>query len=120
MVRTGDVVLGIGLVILWIAGLSAHATGWLTWLDGLAALGAFAIGGAVATRTGAAAGTATIALSLGLFVLWIVALATDASLWLSWCTFAFALALLILGIAGTVSTRAQLPRVAGPRIPRAV
>ena len=96
-----SVALGIGLAILWIAGLSSpDSPGWLTWLDGVAALAAFTIaalmrmGDSRAKRVGN-----TIGLSVCLFVLGIIGLATGALPWLSWWTFAFACAFLILGIA---------------------
>lgn len=98
MFRAISFVLGLGLVLLWLAGLSAHASGWLTWLDGLAAL--IAIAGAaslVEFHRGGSAGAGLLA--LGLFVLWIVGLATGATLWLSWWTFAFACAFFV--VAGT-------------------
>ncbi len=38
MTRFGSVVLGAGLVVLWIIGLNQGATMWLTWLLGLAGL----------------------------------------------------------------------------------
>src|SRR5437763_286623 len=38
MARFGSVVLGAGLVVLWIVGLNQGATMWLTWLLGLAGL----------------------------------------------------------------------------------
>lgn len=110
MVRGISLVLAIGLVILWIVGLSQHATGWMTWLDGLGALIAFAIAaGVTATMSRAALATGPVALAIGLGVLWIIGLATHASLWLSWWTFAFAVAFLVLGIgAGVQPERVDL------------
>ena len=106
MFRAISFVLGLGLVLLWLAGLSSHASGWLTWLDGLAAL--IAIAGAaslVEFNRGGSAGAGGLA--LGLFVLWIIGLATGATLWLSWWTFAFACAFFV--VAGTsISSHAQL------------
>lgn len=108
MVRTWAVILGIGLGILWIVGLNDPAApGWLTWLDGVAALCSFAIAAAypdtVRSRAGRAA--APIVLALGLFALWIVGLATHAVAWLSWWTFAFACAYVLLGIGAGASIR---------------
>ena len=103
MFRGVSVVLGIGLIILWIAGLSSHAThggAWLTWLDGVAGLVAIAIGVGVGkqARMGVP-GWGLIA--LGLFILWIVGLAAAAPVWLAWWTFAFACAFVILAASGT-------------------
>lgn len=101
--------LGMGLVILWVAGLSSRATSWLFWLDGLGGLLAIAAGlvlGA-STRIGSAA---SAALALGLFLLWIVALATGATAWLTWWTPLFGFAFLSLA-AGS----APIPRRLSPR-----
>ncbi len=108
MIRIGSGVLGLGLVILWIVGLSNHATHWLTWLDGLAALCAFAVA-AMAPTEGVRrnVSSASIALSIGLFVLWIIALAVGASSWLAWWTFAFACAFLLLGVGGMIAPRQE-------------
>ena len=107
MFRAISFVLGLGLVLLWLAGLSSHASAWLTWLDGLAAL--IAIAGAAALvefHRGGTAGTGLLA--LGLFILWIIGLATGATLWLSWWTFAFACAFVVVtgaSMSGTVHLR---------------
>ncbi|HZS37689.1 MAG TPA: hypothetical protein VFF06_12720, partial [Polyangia bacterium] len=82
--------------------LSDHATAWLAWLDGAAAIGAFAVasmaseGVAVSRAAGGPLG-----LALALFLLWIIALATGADHWLAWWTFAFACGFLILGFLGS-------------------
>lgn len=103
MVRGISLVLAIGLVVLWILGLSQHATGWMTWLDGLGALIGFAIAGGVTSELSrTAAATGPVALAIGLGVLWIIGLATNASLWLTWWTFAFAVAFLLVGIGAGV------------------
>ena len=106
------VALGTGLAILWVAGLSSpYAPGWFTWLDGLAALGAFFIAGRVSDqdlRSRRMGGPIT--LSIGLFALWIAGLATDATPWLCWWTFAFACAALVFGVsAGGTKPIAQAP-----------
>ncbi len=105
MVRGISIALGIGLIILWITGLSQHATAWLTWLDGIAGLCAFGIAGVIRPGVAGSLAASPIALSVGLFVLWIIALAIGASGWLSWWTFVFACAFLLLGIAGGASLR---------------
>lgn len=112
MVRTYSVILGLGLAILWIAGLgSPNAAGWLTWLDGVAALCAFIIAGALnptyISRTSRAA--APVLLSVGLFVLWIVGLTSQVVPWLAWWTFAFACAFLVLGLAAAAKPSAYSP-----------
>jgi hypothetical protein len=101
MTRVVSFFLGCGLIVLWLAGLSGHATGWLTWLDVLAALCAFGIAAVAGERMsrGFASG-APIALASALAVLWIIGLTTRASSWLTWWTFAFACAFLLLGLGG--------------------
>jgi hypothetical protein len=119
MVRGISILLAIGLFILWIVGLAEHATLWLSWLDGLGALCGLLIGASVgqgATR-GVDVG-APVALAIGLGVLWIIGLATHAEVWLTWWTFGFACAFLILGIAGgavTARTTTATTRIAPPR-----
>ena len=106
-------ILGIGLVVLWIAGLgSATAPRWLTWFDGLAALASFAI----AAFTPAYASKSTrmgepIAVSVGLYALWVIALASGATGWLTWWTFVFACAFVGLGIACASERRTPLPTI---------
>jgi len=101
MFRGVSVALGIGLIILWIAGLSAHATPWLAWLDGVAGLAAIVLG-LTAVRMAAFGVAAWGLVALGLFVLWIIGLAAHGPLWLAWWTFAFACAFVILA-ASSVS-----------------
>src|SRR5579871_3447331 len=94
-----SVVLGFGLIILWVAGLSAHAVGWLTWLDGLIGVLAIAAGFGV-LRAATRAGVATSGgLAFALFILWVIGLAAGRSLWMVWWTFAFACAFLIVTAA---------------------
>ncbi len=117
--RAGMIILGLGLVVLWIVALGAHATGWLTWLDLIAALLAFAAAGF--TSLGRAAKSRGLdlvgpfGLAVGLLILWIVGLATGATLWLTWWTFAFGIGFGLLG-AGVGSTAMERRRpVSGPR-----
>jgi hypothetical protein len=107
MLKKMSAVLGVGLLILWIAGLgSPTAQGWLTWLDGVAALCAFAISGFTPNYASKNVRVGQpIALSGGLFALWIIGLATGAVSWLCWWTFAFACAFLALGIACSYERR---------------
>jgi hypothetical protein len=117
MIRGISVALAIGLVILWIVGLSAHATAWLTWLDGLGALFGFALAaGIVPGVSAAAAASGPIALAIGLGILWIIGLVMHAEMWLTWWTFAFAIAFLLVGIGAGMQER---PRV-DVRRPRTV
>ena len=102
MARPVSLVLGIGLLVLWIVGLSSPAApGWLTWLDGIAGIIAFVVAGmsppASVRAVGQAGGPA--ALSAALFVLWIVGLASAAVTWQVWWNFGFACAFAALALA---------------------
>lgn len=101
MFRPISVALGIGLIILWIAALSAHAVPWLTWLDGVAGLVAIGLGLTFAAQVGRSGMAGWGLLALSLFALWIIALAAGTTLWLAWWTFAFACAFLILAASAT-------------------
>jgi hypothetical protein len=98
MVLAVALALGLGLAVLWIAGLVYHAAVWLTWLEGGAALIAFGLAAVFAVSTSAGmAGSGLLA--LGLFALWIIALMAGGALWLAWWTFAFGCAFLLLTAA---------------------
>lgn len=85
-------VVGLGLTVCWIIGLSVGATFWLTWLNGVAAALAFAASGMVPARRAALPAGALLGLIAGgLLLLWLVAIATHATRWLTWSTFAVAL-----------------------------
>lgn len=117
MVRGTSIALGVGLVILWIVGLSNHATMWLTWLDGLAAIAAFGVAAAAVpdtTRTGVLAAS-PIGLSVGLFVLWIIGVAMHVETWLAWWTFAFAVGFMLLGLGLFSGASARRPTIARPQ-----
>jgi thiol:disulfide interchange protein len=114
MVRGWSIALGVGLILLWIAGLSAPSPGWLAWLDGLAGLFAFIIAGMNfplvkrSVRTGG-----PIALAVGLFVMWVAGMATGAPTWLAWWNFAFACAFLLVGISAGVAAPSMIEHRAG-------
>jgi hypothetical protein len=111
MFRPITVALGIGLVVLWIAALSAHATPWLTWLDGIAGLGAIALGLAATAHLARGGMAGGFILAFSLFILWVIALASGVTLWLTWWTFAFACAFVILtGMTTPASSRLHLHR----------
>lgn len=99
--RTWLTVLGIGMVILWIAGLSAPPTSdWLAWLDLIAAVCAFV--GVSGTRAQTDQGSrtgGTLAISAGIFALWLGGLVNHTVSWLTWWNAIFACAFLALGIA---------------------
>jgi hypothetical protein len=108
MIRGFSLLLAVGLLILWLAGLTNHATPWLTWLDGLGALCGFAVAAGASAAAGRATNTAApIALAVGLGILWIIGLAMHTEIWLTWWTFAFGCAFFIVGIGGGFSDQQQ-------------
>jgi hypothetical protein len=93
-----SIALGLGLVILWIAGLAYHGMRWLTLLDGVAALGSVLVAAAFAVAP--LAGTALSAtVSLGLFLLWLIAIAAGGGSALAWWNFGFACAFMVVAAA---------------------
>ncbi|HVV51780.1 MAG TPA: hypothetical protein VHO06_19080 [Polyangia bacterium] len=96
--------LSLGLVVLWVAGLSLQASAWLTWLELLAGVVAFG-GSARFGETPRARAAGWGALAAALAVVWIVALAVRATGWLTWWTLPFAAAFAMLSLASTVGRR---------------
>src|SRR4051794_11566162 len=88
MLRIFPALIGLGLAVLWIIGLSVDATVWLTWSVGIAAALAFATVGIIPERKGS--GWAAFCLggiAIGLLALWVVGLTQHATPWLTWWTF---------------------------------
>lgn len=98
--RSGSVVLGVGLLVLWLVGLNrVDAVGWLTWLDGIAGILAFMISGSVSgsivdeeARIEGVWGLrrGPFFLSIMLFGMWVIGLATSVPIWQTWWNFAIA------------------------------
>jgi hypothetical protein len=105
MVRSWSIVLGIGLAVLWVTGMSdPRAPAWMAWLIGVASLGSFLIAGSaseISVSRRDAAGP--FILAAGLLALWAVGLLTGAAPWIAWWTFAFACANALLGFAASRS-----------------
>jgi hypothetical protein len=112
MVRTISVVLGVGLMMAWLAGLDRGATPWLSWLDAIGSLAAFTIAFGLPLRYVAAGAKAVPAAALGvsLVVLGAIGLALGATAWLDWWTLGFGCG--FLGLAA--ATAARGPRTAPP------
>ena len=102
--RTWLTVLGVGLAILWIAGLGSFGpTRAIAWLDLIGAVLSFiGVAATTAETTVNTRASGTILLGLGVFASWLIGLVNVAVPWMVWWTFAFACAYLILGIASTV------------------
>jgi hypothetical protein len=121
--RAGLIVLGLGLLVLWLVGLNSDATGWLTWLDflgGLASLATAAMpglsvpgeAGALPVRESSRAAVAPLLIGVGLLGLWIAGLIARATPWLTWWNFAFGIAFGLLGSAIGAAVERRRP---GPR-----
>ncbi len=96
MARFGSVVLGAGLVVLWIVGLNQGATMWLTWLLGLAGLTSIVVAAMLPAQHGREGAKPPALLGFTLFGIWIVAIAARATSWLTWWTFALGFAYLVV------------------------
>src|SRR5579885_1766130 len=119
MIKSWSIIFGIGLGILWLAGLGApSATPWMTWLDAVGALCAFLI--AAGVSDGSARGrrvSSTLLLSIGLYVLWIAGLSSGVVAWQNWWTFAFACGFLILAIGSGAMRRVSATRPEAGELP---
>ncbi len=95
MSRVPAITLSFGLVLLWVGGVSHGEPAWLTWLDLIAGVVAFGSAGPFAeSRRAGAVGWGLLA--LGLFGLWIAALANGERSWLASWTLVAAFAFLLL------------------------
>ena len=102
MMRLSFALIGIGLAVFFIVGLSTGATIWLTWLNGVAALLSFLALALIGDpRSPLAAGLFLGLVALGLAVLWLVAIGTGETGWLVWCTFAAALVTGLVALAAS-------------------
>lgn len=99
MVRRSSLVIGLGLALLWWIGLSLDRSATMLWLNGVAALIAFAIAGLVdETEPNPANAFGPGMLGLGLTALWIVGLTTHQPAWATWANFLFAAACLAVAV----------------------
>ena len=79
MARFGSVVLGAGLVVLWIVGLNQGATMWLTWLLGLAGLTSIVLASMLPAEHGREGAKPPAIAGFVLFAVWILAVASRAT-----------------------------------------
>jgi hypothetical protein len=105
MARIGSVVLGVGLVVLWIMGLNQGATQWLTWMVGLSGLVSFVIAALVPAGQGEPSSVSPAVVGLALVGLWLFGLGLRATPWLSWLAFVFGCAYLAVGTLAASRTR---------------
>ncbi len=95
MVRALLIAFGLALLLVWLVGLLDHATWWMTWLDGIAALASFGLAALVTKDSGPIATAIGPALvGSGLLALFIVGISTRSSAWIVWFNLAFAAGLL--------------------------
>ena len=100
MVKTGMIVLGIGLTALWALGLWADRTAVILWFDAVLALLSFGIAGLEREEEmGASRGGGPALIALGLATVAIVSVATGQRAWVSGLNFLAACAYLGLAIA---------------------
>jgi hypothetical protein len=114
LARGASFALGVGLVVLWLVGLTQGATPWLTWCNLLVAIGSFAYAGIPTLRTRGFGLGGPAFLAIALFVLWMIGLGTGAVGWLCWWTFGFACA--YLGIGFLAGSEHVEPRISPPRV----
>ncbi len=98
MLRNGDALFGVGLLLLWIGGLATGAAAWLTWAEFCFAICAFYLAAYGQNRAGGPAGT--IALAIALLVVAIIGASGRAQAWLSWSTFGLACLFGLVGAFG--------------------
>lgn len=106
MLRILPTLLGFGLAVLWVIGMSVDATVWMTWADGAAAALAFATVGVIPARSSSAwASLCLLALAGGLFGVWAVGLAEGGTPWLTWWTFVGACLTALAGLGAALQGR---------------
>jgi hypothetical protein len=101
--------LGVGLAVTWGFGLWHHATGWLNWAICASAFVALAGLGPAAASEMFGVGTWPL-ISMVLLAMWLFGLAANATRWLTWLSFAFGCAFLILSAAFTATSGHLLHR----------
>ncbi|HVV17271.1 MAG TPA: hypothetical protein VHH90_08720 [Polyangia bacterium] len=99
-IRLASAAFGVVLGVLWIVGLAARASFWLTWMTALAALACFGTVALVPERRAGFVAAGNLAfVALGLGACWIVSLATGGTAWLAWSCLALA-GLVLVGAVG--------------------
>jgi hypothetical protein len=113
MLRSGDTVVGVALLLLVMGGLATHAVPWFVVYLFVAACCAFYLAAYGQNHYGGSFGT--LALGLALIVASVVSLVRYSSSWIYWCTLIVAFGSLAAGIYGLRDRRdSSLP----PRIVR--
>lgn len=113
--RPVNLVLGVGLGVLWLAGLRAGVEGWLVWFDFAVALAAI-VSALVPARAPGMIRAADSSFGAILLALWLLALAVGVTSWMAWWTFAFGVAFLIVAV-GAPGIYAEVGRPSHPSHP---
>jgi len=107
MVKGFTITLGAGLLLLSLAALGATVFPiWYVWLDLIAATaavsaGVFKLGEPRSKSEKSRQVEIPIIISIGMFAIWIVAVAIAIPNWLAWWNFGFAVAFMLLGIVAS-------------------
>ena len=101
LVKAWLIGLGIGMLILCIAGVASNTgNGWLQWLDLAGAAFSIWLAGSIKPLApGKTVEGGIIGLSVGVFVLWVIGLVAGATPFLVWWNLAFATAFFFVGLA---------------------
>jgi hypothetical protein len=110
--RPVNLVLGLGLGVVWMAGLRAGVEGWIVWLDFAVALAALAVA-LIPSRAPGVIRAADTSFGVVLLALWLLALAVGVVSWMAWWTFAFGVAFLF-GAVGAPGIYAEIGRPSHP------
>ena len=99
--------LGMGLLALWALGLGdPGASSWVVWLLGLGALWSFGIALFSSDIPAQAERVAQpLALSVGLFAVWLIGITLDSSQWLNRWTFIAGVAYFLFGVSGLAKAK---------------
>jgi membrane-bound metal-dependent hydrolase YbcI (DUF457 family) len=121
MTRTWSIVLGIGLVVLGLAGLSSAGSTWIAWLDIAGGILSFVLAGSAPVAAVGNLGhgqyrdaRGILFICAGLFAMWIIGLATKSvTVAMAWWNFGFACAygLLAIGASRGRSVISRIPTI---------
>jgi hypothetical protein len=97
--------LGLGLLIVWVVALALNVTPLVTWIDFAVAIASLLSASLVAFDSRAKRGGIPMVHSLVLLATWIIALAIGAQGWITWWTFVFGCAYLLVAVAALTVPR---------------
>jgi|GEM_PF-918570 hypothetical protein len=102
MLKRVSTLLGVGLLALWALGLGdTAASSWVVWFLGLGSLWSFGIALFSSDIPSQSERIAQpLALSVGLFAVWLIGITIDSAQWLNRWTFVAAVAYFLFGVSG--------------------